>query len=106
MAKFTHSSLTGDLTGQMVTDNTGGSVWRVEGNISDTIQDIKKEREAGRNKKSHYQKMCSIPNVIVLELNTKYNLDILDPEFMHDPAKKKKLVYLLKTEYPDLLVMT
>jgi len=106
MAKFTHSSLTGDLTGQMVTDNTGGSVWRVEGNISDTIQDIKKEREAGRNKKSHYQKMCSIPNVIVLELNTKYNLDILDPEFMSDPAKKKRLVYLLKTEYPDLLVMT
>jgi len=106
MAKFTHSSLTGDLTGQMVTDNTGGSVWRVEGNISDTIQDIKKEREAGRNKKSHYQKMCSIPNVIVLELNTKHNLDILDPEFMHNPAMKKKLVYLLRTEYPDLLVMT
>jgi hypothetical protein len=25
---------------------------------------------------------------------------------MHDPAMKKKLVYLLRTEYPDLLVMT
>jgi len=90
----------------MVTDSTGDSVWKVEGNISNTIADIKKEREAGRNKNSHYQKMCSIPNIIVLELNTKYNLDILDPEFMNDPAKKKRLVYLLKTEYPDLLVMT
>ena len=46
MAKFKHSSLTSDLTGQMVTDGTGGSVWKVEGNISDTIADVKKEREA------------------------------------------------------------
>jgi len=106
MSKWQHTSASGDLTGQMITDTNGGSAWRVEGNISDTIEEVKREREAGRNKGSHYQKMCSIPNVIVLELNTKYNLDILDPEFMHDPAQKKRLVYLLKTEYPDLLVMT
>jgi hypothetical protein len=106
MAIWQHTSATGGLTGQLITDTNGENVWRVEGDISDTIEDVKKEREAGRNKKSHYQKMCSIPNVVVLELSTKYNLDILDPEFMHDPAQKKRLVYLLKTEYPDLLVMT
>lgn len=106
MAKFKHASSVGDLTGELVTDGSSGSRWRVEGDISDTIASVKRDREAGRNKKSHYQKMCSIPNVIVLELNTKHNLDILDPEFMRDSAMKKKLVYLLKTEYPDLLVMT
>jgi len=106
MAIWQHTSATGDLTGQLITDANGKNVWKVEGDISDTIEEVKKEREAGRNKNSHYQKMCSIPNVVVLELNTKHNLDILDPEFMHDPAMKKRLVYLLKTEYPDLLVMT
>jgi hypothetical protein len=106
MSRWKHTSAAGDLTGQMITDTSGGSVWRVEGNISDTIEEVKREKEAGRNKGSHYQKMCSIPNVIVLELNTKHNLDILDPDFMNNPAQKKKLVYLLKTEYPDLLVMT
>jgi hypothetical protein len=106
MAKFQHSSAAGDLQGQLITDGSGGSHWRVEGDISGTIAEVKQEREAGRNTKSHFQKMCSIPNIVVLELNTKYNLDILDPEFMHDPAMKKRLVYLLKTEYPDLLIMT
>ena len=106
MAKFKHNSAAGDLTGELITDGNSGAKWRVEGDISSTIESVKRDREAGRNKNSHYQKMCSIPNVIVLELNTKHNLDILDPEFMHDPAMKKKLVYLLKTEYPDLLVMT
>jgi len=106
MARWQHTSKTGDLTGQLITDTNGENIWKVEGDISGTIEDVKRDREAGRNKNSHYQKMCSIPNVIVLELNTKYNLDILDPEFMHDPAQKKRLVYLLKTEYPDLLVMT
>jgi len=106
MAIWQHTSATGGLTGQLITDMNGENIWRVEGDISDTIEEVKKEREAGRNKKSHYQKMCSIPNVVVLELNTKHNLDILDPGFMHDSALKKRLVYLLKTEYPDLLVMT
>ncbi len=106
MARWQHNSATGDLTGQLITGTGGENIWRVEGDISDTVEEVKREREAGRNKNSHYQKMCSIPNVIVLELNTKYNLDILDPEFMHDPVLKKRLVYLLKTEYPDLLVMT
>jgi hypothetical protein len=106
MAKFQHSSAAGDLTGQIVTDGSNGGHWRVEGDISSTVAEVKKEREAGRNKKSHFQKMCSIPNVVVLELNTKYSLDILAPEFMHNPAMKKRLVYLLKTEYPDLLIMT
>jgi len=106
MAKFQHSSAAGDLVGQIVTDSGGGSHWKVEGDISSTIAEVKQEREAGRNRKSHFQKMCSIPNIVVLELNTKYNLDILDPEFMHNPAQKKRLMYLLKTEYPDLLIMT
>ena len=106
MAKFKHNSVAGDLTGEIVTEKDGGSHWRVEGDIAGTIEDVKREKEAGRNKKSHFQKMCSIPNIVVLELNTKHNLDILDPEFMHNPAMKKRLVYLLKTEYPDLLIMT
>ena len=103
--KVQHKNMTGTLSGGIELDGGSGS-WKVEGNIDAAKETVKRSREAGRNKKSHYQHKAEIPYIIVVELLTKYGLDILDPDFMKDEAAKKRFMYLMKTEYPDLLVMT
>ena len=50
--------------------------------------------------------MAEIPNVIILELQMKHNIDILSPDFMSDQSQMRRLKYILQTEYPELLVMT
>ena len=105
MARFGHKSMTG-TEGIIDIERPGEYKWQVSGDVSGAKEEVKRSREVGRNKKAHYQHMCTIPNVIAVELLTKHGIDIMSPEFMSDEAAKTRFKYILKTEYPDLLVMT
>ena len=107
MAKWIkHGSSTGAIQAKCRLDTDTKDNFYAEGDISEAKEFVKEQREIGRNPKSHYQHMAEIPMIIVLELQTKWGLDILDADFMSDPAAKNRLKYILKTEYPDLLTMT
>ena len=100
-----HSSVTGSISGGINLDGKSNN-WKVSGDISAAKEEVKRSRELGPNKKTHFRHMAEIPHIVVLELLTKHRMDILDSEFMKIPANMKRLRVILQTEYPDLLVQT
>ena len=70
------------------------------------IEAAKRDREiAGRSVKKDvgYKKACTIPDIVAVELMYKYNIDIHSPDFMHDPASVRKVISIIKSEYPYLM---
>ena len=51
-----------------------------------------------------YKPVCIVPDIVAIDILTKYGLDIHSPEFMHDAGQKKKLLQIIRTDYPDLLL--
>ncbi len=64
MKNFKHKSATGSLEGTLLDSGE----WQISGDIEAAKQEVKKSKDLGRNRGSHYQHMAEIPMVIVLEL--------------------------------------
>ena len=76
MAKWIkHSSATGALNAKYEIDSGTTENFYAEGDVSEAKDFVKKQREIGRNPKSHYQHMCEIPMIVVLELQTKWGIE-------------------------------
>lgn len=54
--------------------------------------------------KTHWKPFATIPDIVAIDILTKYGLDIHSPDFGHDLVGKRKLVGIIKSEYPDLLL--
>ena len=50
-----------------------------------------------------YRPFCIIPDIVAIDINTKYHIDIHAPEFMHDAEQKRRFAHIVRTEYPELL---
>ena len=55
-------------------------------------------------RKSHWRPFATIPDIVAIDILTKYKLDIHDPAFSHDPTNGPKLRQIIRTEYPHLLL--
>jgi len=53
----------------------------------------------GRN----YRSFAIIPDIVAIDILTKYRIDIHAKEFMSNPAEVAKLKRIIATDYPDLL---
>ena len=84
--------------------------WEAKQDIGQYREQAKfdREREAyfGRQKKSGFRKMATIPDIVAIKINEDHGIDLHSTTFMQDRDKMKKLKYILQTEYPDLLVNT
>jgi hypothetical protein len=49
-----------------------------------------------------YRSFAIIPDIVAIDILTKYGLDIHGPEFMSDPASLRKLKQIIETDYPLL----
>lgn len=49
-----------------------------------------------------YRSFAIIPDIVAIDILTKYKLDIHSPEFMSDPASMRKLKQIIETDYPLL----
>ena len=92
-------------------DGRGGETeWSMtQHNIDAIKEEVKRDKEmlnSGGKKEMGYRKMCTVPDVVAVEILTKHNLDIHDQFFMENPANLKRLKYIIQTEYPYLLVST
>lgn len=67
------------------------------------VEQAKRDREMQQKKDVGYKKACTIPDVVALEINYKYGLNVHDPLFMHDSEKVKKLLSIIRSEYPYLM---
>jgi len=49
-----------------------------------------------------YRSFAIIPDIVAIDILTKYGLDIHAPEFMDNPANLRKLKQVIITDYPLL----
>jgi len=49
-----------------------------------------------------YRSFAIIPDIVAIDILTKYNMDIHSPEFMSDPAQLRRLKQIIETDYPLL----
>lgn len=53
--------------------------------------------------KRRYRSFCIIPDIVAIDILTKYNLNIHDPNFMSNPADVRRLKEIIMRDYPKLL---
>ena len=52
---------------------------------------------------THYRSSFIIPDIVAIDILTKYGIDIHAPEFMNDPTAKRRVKEIVRTEYPKLM---
>jgi len=53
--------------------------------------------------KRQYRSFAIIPDIVSIDILTKYHINIHDPESMKDPAIMRRFKNIVITEYPHLL---
>jgi len=95
------------LTDKIIFDGNSFKT-QVSQDISGVIEQVALDRDYqdrhGKSKK--YRKIATIPDIVAIEILTKYGLDLHAPDFMHHPINGRKLRQILKSEYPKLLLNT
>mgnify|MGYP003139506163 FL=1 len=90
-------------------DLTTGN-WEAKQDITQYLEKAKldRDREAyfGKQNKSGFRKMATIPDIIAIKIKEDHGIDLHEQTFMKDRDKMKKLKYILQTEYKHLLVNT
>lgn len=59
--------------------------------------------EHGKVKSKNYKPFCIIPDIVAIDMLTRFKLDIHAPDFMSNPVEVAKFKRLMFTEYPHLL---
>lgn len=71
------------------------------------IEQAKRERELNtgfnKAKDTGYKKACTIPDIVAVEIFYKYGIDVHSQEFMHDPASVRKVISIIRADYPKLM---
>jgi len=76
----------------------------ISGILEQTALDREHQETNGKSK--NYRKIATIPDIVAIEILTKYGLDLHAPDFMHHAINGRKLRQILKSEYPKLLLNT
>lgn len=68
------------------------------------VEQAKIDREQQKSMKdTGYKKACTIPDIVAIEINFKHGINIHDPTFMNDSDKLKKVLQIIRSEYPYLM---
>ena len=84
--------------------NTNEADFRLEQNIEaykDYAEHSRQQDEISHNGRS-YRSFAIIPDIVAIDILTKYGLDIHADDFMSDPAKLRKLKQIIMTDFPLL----
>ncbi|MBC6414676.1 MAG: hypothetical protein GDA45_07355 [Chromatiales bacterium] len=90
----------GGMTGGL-DENT--KEWKVYQDEKPFIEQAKLDREAVYKRDMGYKKACTIPDIVAIDILHKYGIDIHDQTFMNDRDKVRKVLTIIKTEYPHLM---
>lgn len=52
---------------------------------------------------THYRSSFIMPDIVAIDILTRYGIDVHSPNFMHDPTAFRKVKEIVRTEYPKLL---
>jgi|TARA_R110000868_G_scaffold15039_4_gene69053 hypothetical protein len=92
----------GGMTGGI---DTSTGEFQIHQDAAPFIAQAKADREGSRvkGKDIAYKKACTIPDIVALDILTKYKIDIHDANFMHDSRAVRKVIAIMKSEYPALM---
>jgi len=84
---------------------TDESNFRLEQNVEAYKRYAAEQRQADENVSStrQYRSFAIIPDIVAVDILTKYGIDIHAPETMADPALMKKFKNIVISDYPQLL---
>jgi hypothetical protein len=79
--------------------------FRLEQDVGAYKEYASKQREAetilGSNGRT-YRSFAIIPDIVAIDILTKYKLDVHAPDFMSNPANLRKLKQVIESDYPLL----
>lgn len=78
---------------------------RLTQDISAYKQYAKEQRETQQagGDTSHYRSFAVIPDIVAIDILTKYGIDLHANDFLTDPAQVRKVKEIVKKDYPELL---
>jgi len=61
-----------------------------------------RELDAASSGARTYRSFAIIPDIVAIDILTKYGIDVHSPDFMGDPAQMRKLKQIIDSDYPAL----
>ena len=77
--------------------------------LAQDVEQYIKEAKLSRDVYNHtggsgsYRSFAIIPDIVAIDILTKYGIDVHGEDFMTDPVQVKKIKQIIKSEYPQLL---
>ena len=84
-------------------DRAGESRWQLYQDEKPFIEQAKMEREQVKKKDIGYKKFATIPDLVAIEVNEKYGINIHDPIQSSDSAVMNRFKKIIKENYAYLL---
>jgi len=63
---------------------------------------LSREQDSIASNGRTYRSFAIIPDIVAIDMLTKYGLDIHSPDFMSNPANLRKLKQVIESDYPLL----
>jgi len=84
---------------------TDTSRFQLEQDVSAYKDYAKEQRDIDATIRSNrgYRSFAIIPDIVAVDILTKYGIDIHSPEFMHDKTALQRVKRIVQSEYPALL---
>jgi hypothetical protein len=73
---------------------------KVDGYLEYAAQ--QRELDSAASSKRQYRSFAIIPDIVAIDLLTKYNINVHSPDFLKNPAEVRRFRHIIETEYPKL----
>ncbi len=90
-------------------DNPEDTRYAVYQDVDKIIEEVKYDKEllnSGAKKQMGWRKAFTIPDLVAIEILENHSLDVHAQDFFKDKDRMNRLKYIIKTEYPYLLIST
>jgi len=79
--------------------------FRLEQDVKKYVEYAKEQRTIDEGAKStrQYRSFAIIPDIVAIDILTKYGIDIHAPDFMQHPELVRKFKQIIMTDYPLLM---
>ena len=99
-----YSKTANNLSGNFDLSDGSWSATQDVNEILNSVQLDKQEQEYAGKANTHYTKAFTLPDIIAIEILTKYGIDAHSDSFMHDRDAKRKVFKIIKEEYPHIII--
>ena len=99
------SATGGSISGNIDYTKGEDANWQIYQDEKPFLEEAKKDREKDQIKTAGgHKKFATIPDIVAIEILSKYGIDIHDPLCMHDRNKMQRFKQIIMTDYPYLVI--